>query len=81
VERFYVKASSVNAVRKALTRAPGGAAVVGRFDRDTIECAHTMSAHSLARHWPVLVSRLAKAGLSVVDRPGGPNAGPCSGNE
>jgi hypothetical protein len=29
-----------------------------------------MSAHSLARHWPVLLSRLDKAGLVEVDRPG-----------
>ena len=40
--------------------------VVGRFDRETIECRHTMDEHSLGRHWPVLVSRLAKAGLAVV---------------
>jgi hypothetical protein len=70
VSRFYVRAGSVNAVRKALARAPGGARVVGRFDRETIECRHTMDPHSLARHWPVLVSRLEKAGLQVVDRPG-----------
>jgi hypothetical protein len=72
MERFYVKAPSINAVRKALDRAPGGVRVLGRFDRDTIECSHTMEAHSLARHWPILVSRLAKVGLSVVERPGGP---------
>lgn len=70
-ERFYVLAPSVNAVRRALGRAPGGARVMGRFDGRTIECVQTMDAHSLSRHWPVLVSRLAKAGLSVVDRPGG----------
>ena len=70
MERFYVRAPSVNAVRKALGRAPGGARVVGRFDRETIECVHTMEAQSLTRHWAVLVSRLSKAGLSVVDRPG-----------
>lgn len=64
--RFLVRAGSVNAVRRALGRAPGGVRVVGRFDRETIECSHTMDAHSLARHWPVIVSRLAKAGLSVV---------------
>ena len=44
--------------------------MIGRFDRETIECGHTMAAHSLARHWPVLLSRLEKAGLTVVDRPG-----------
>ena len=70
MERFYVRAKSINAVRKALDRAPGGAKVVGRFDRETIECLHTMEAHSLGRHWPVLLSRLAKAGLTVVQRPG-----------
>ena len=70
MERFYVRAGSINAVRKALARAPGGAKVVGRFDRETIECSHTMEAHSLGRHWPVLLSRLAKAGLTVVERPG-----------
>ncbi len=69
MERFYVRAGSVNAVRKALARAPGGAKVVGRFDREMIECTHTMEAHSLRRHWPVVVSRLAKAGLTVVERP------------
>jgi hypothetical protein len=66
--RFYVRAASVNAVRRALGRAPGGVRVVGRYDRDTIECSHTMEAHSLSRHWPVILSRLAKAGLSVVSR-------------
>jgi hypothetical protein len=30
-----------------------------------------MTAHSLARHWPVILSRLGLAGLSVVERPGG----------
>lgn len=69
-ERFYVKAGSVNAVRRALHRAPGGVRVIGRFDRDTVECRHTMAAASLARTWPILQSRLAKAGLAVVDRPG-----------
>lgn len=68
--RFYVRASSVSAVRRALHRAPGGAKVVGRFDRETIECSHTMDDHSLGRHWPVIVSRLEKHGLSVVGRPG-----------
>jgi len=70
MERFFVKAPSVNAVRKALDRAPGGARVIGRFDRDTIECGHTMAPQSLSRHWPVLLSRLDKAGLRVVERPG-----------
>ena len=70
MERFFVKAASVNAVRRALDRAPGGARVIGRFDRETIECGHTMAARSLARHWPILLSRLEKAGLVVVDRPG-----------
>ncbi|ODU00807.1 MAG: hypothetical protein ABS79_02770 [Planctomycetes bacterium SCN 63-9] len=50
-------------------RAPGGAEVLGRYDRQTIECIHTMDAHSLRRHWPVIVSRLEKAELSVVPRP------------
>jgi hypothetical protein len=76
VSRFYVRAASVNAVRKSLARAPGGARVVGRFDRETIECSHTMDAHSLARHWPVLVSRLEKAGLRVVERPAAGGLGP-----
>ena len=65
--RFLVRAGSVNAVRRALGRAPGGARVVGRFDRETIECSHTMDEHSFQRHWPVIVSRLAKAGLKIVD--------------
>lgn len=82
MERFYVKAGSVNAVRRAMRRAPGGAKVVGRHDRDTIECTHTMTARSLTRHWPTLVSRLANAGLTVVERPGsrtGPEERPDDG--
>ncbi len=55
---FYVRAPSINAVRRALDRAPGGAKVVGRHDRETILCTHTMDGHSLARHWKVIVSRL-----------------------
>ncbi|MBV8382227.1 MAG: hypothetical protein JOZ63_06455, partial [Planctomycetaceae bacterium] len=47
MERFFVRAGSVNAVRKALGRAPGNVRVIGRFDRDTIECSHTMEPHSL----------------------------------
>ena len=66
---FYVRAQSVSAVRRALDRAPGGARVVGRHDRETILCTHTMDGHSLARHWKVIVSRLGKAGLAVVTRP------------
>jgi hypothetical protein len=69
MERFFVKAVSVNAVRRALGRAPGGARVVGRFDRNTIECRHTMEEQSFRRHWPILLSRLENAGLKVVDRP------------
>ena len=68
--RFYVQAESVNSVKRALGRPPGGVRVIGRFDRETIECDHTMDAHSYGRHWPVIVSRLAKAGLRVVARPG-----------
>jgi hypothetical protein len=67
VGRFLVRAKSVNAVRKALGRAPGGVRVVGRFDRETIECSHTMESRSLQRHWPVIVSRLQKAGLAVTE--------------
>jgi hypothetical protein len=66
---FYVRAPSINAVRRALHRAPGGVRVVGRHDRDTVLCIHTMDGHSLSRHWRVIVSRLAKAGLAVVARP------------
>jgi hypothetical protein len=69
MNRFFVRAASVNQVRRALGRAPGGARVVGRFDRETIECRHTMNEQSYERHWPVLVSRLEKAGLVVVDSP------------
>jgi hypothetical protein len=72
-DRFLVFAPSVNAVRRALYRAPGGVKVVGRHDRETILCTHTMDEHSLSRHWPVIVSRLEKEGLRVVDRPGLPN--------
>jgi hypothetical protein len=63
--RFLVRAPSINAVRRALYRAPGGVRVVGRQDRETILCSHTMDEHSLSRHWPVIVSRLEKAGLSI----------------
>jgi hypothetical protein len=63
--RFFVRAPSVNAVRRALYRAPGGVKVVGRQDRETILCTHTMDEHSLARLWPVIQSRLEKAGLKV----------------
>ncbi len=66
---FYVRAPSVSTVRRALYRAPGGARVVGRHDRATIQCTHTMDEYSLGRHWPVIVSRLGKAGLAVVPRP------------
>lgn len=70
MERFFVRAASVNSVKRALGRAPGGVKVVGRFDRETIECRHTMDERSLARHWPIILSRLGKEGLSVVERPG-----------
>jgi hypothetical protein len=66
---FLVRAPSVNAVRRALHRAPGGVRVVGRQDRQTILCTHTMDEHSLGRHWPVILSRLAKAGLAIVAPP------------
>jgi hypothetical protein len=66
---FYVRAPSINAVRRALHRAPGGVRVVGRHDRDTVLCNHTMDGHSLSRHWRVIVSRWAKAGMAVVARP------------
>ncbi len=68
--RFFVRAGSVSMVRRALHRAPGGARVLGRFDRETIECEHTMNDHSFFRHWPIVVSRLEKAGLGVVSQPG-----------
>jgi hypothetical protein len=68
-QRFYVLAPSVSAVRRALHRAPGGARVVGRFNRETIECLHTMDEHSYSRHWPIIVSRLEKEGLAVASRP------------
>jgi hypothetical protein len=73
---FYVRAPSINAVRRALNRAPGGARVVGRHDRETILCTHTMDKHSLTRHWPVIVSRLEKAGLSMLRRPASGTTGP-----
>jgi hypothetical protein len=63
--KFRVRAPSINAVRRALYRAPGGVRVIGRQDRETILCIHTMDEHSLARHWPIIVSRLHKAGLSL----------------
>jgi len=74
-QTFYVRAPSTSAVRRALFRAPGGARVVGRHDRETILCTHTMDEHSLARLWPIILSRLAKAGLAVVPRPQARSAG------
>jgi len=65
-----VRAKSVSAVRRALHRAPGGARVVGRYDREKIECLHTMDEHSYRRHWPIIVSRLEKAGLQFEVTPG-----------
>ena len=59
------RAPSVNAVRRALHRDSGGVKVMGRHDRETILCTHTMDGHSLGRHWPVIVSRLGKAGLRI----------------
>ena len=73
--KFYVAAPSVNSVRRALGRAPGGAEVVGRHDNETIECVHTMDEHSLSRHWSIILSRLAKAGLGVVRPRSGFNLG------
>jgi hypothetical protein len=70
---FYVLAPSVNAVRRALYRAPGGVQVVGREDHATILCTHTMDQHSLSRHWPVIESRLEKAGLAIVLKPALPS--------
>jgi hypothetical protein len=67
--RFFVRASSINEVRRALFRAPGGAEVVGRYDRETIECRHTMDPSSLRRNGPIIRSRLTKAGLKIVPRP------------
>jgi hypothetical protein len=72
---FTVQAPSINAVRRALHRAPGGVRVVGRHDRETILCTHTMDEHSLARHWPVIVSRLEKAGLRIARPPKPGSAG------
>jgi hypothetical protein len=66
-DRFLVRAPSVNAVRRALGRAPGGVRVIGRYDRELIECRHTMNSHSYGRHWSIIVSRLHKAGLSVAE--------------
>jgi hypothetical protein len=67
--RFFVLAPSVSSVRRALYRAPGGARVVGRYNRDTIECLHTMNDQSHRRHWPIILSRLEKSGLRLVERP------------
>lgn len=64
---FLVIAPSVSAVRRALFRAPGGARVLGRHDRQTIACRHTMTTHSYHRHWPVILSRLESAGLQVLE--------------
>lgn len=41
--------------------------VVGRSDAQTIEVRHTMDERSFARFWPIVRSRLSKAGLSVVE--------------
>lgn len=73
MERFFVKAGSVNAVKRALGRAPGGVTVIGRYDRETIECGHTMDERSMSRHWAVILSRLGKEGLKVVPRSDNPD--------
>lgn len=66
MERFFVAAPSVNAVKRALGKSPpGGVTVVGRAEGGLIECRHTMDERSLARHWAVILSRLGKAGLKV----------------
>lgn len=62
---FYVRAASVNAVRRALHRAPGGVKVIGREDRERIACRHTMNSQSLMKHWPIIQSRLDSNGLEV----------------
>ena len=66
--RFFVRAASVNAVRRALERAPGGVRVVGRADAGLIECRHSMDESSYHRIWPIIVSRLRKAGLAPTRR-------------
>ncbi|WP_250846724.1 hypothetical protein [Aquisphaera insulae] len=43
--------------------------MIGRHDRETIECGHSMNDRSLARHWPVIAGRLECSGLVVVARP------------
>ncbi|ADV62069.1 hypothetical protein Isop_1484 [Isosphaera pallida ATCC 43644] len=68
--RFLVRAESVNAVKRALRNVPGGVEVIGRYDRDTIECAHTMAGPSFIRNWPIVRGRLARAGLGVVGEVG-----------
>ena len=66
---------SVNAVRKALGRAPGGVRVVGRFDRETIECRPHDGRRTASRGSGRSSSAgFEKAGLAVVDA-----AGPDSG--
>ena len=68
--RFYVRAPERQpACKPELFSAPGGVKVMGRHDRTTILCSHTMDRHSFNRHWPVIKSRLEKAGLAVVERP------------
>ncbi len=63
--QFYVKAPSINAVRRALNRAPGGVRVIGRHDRETIACEHTMHLHSYQRHWPIILERLRHHNLEI----------------
>lgn len=68
--RFLVRAPSVNTVKRALNNVPGGVEVIGRFDRETIECAHTMAGPSFIRNWPIVRSRLTRAGLGLVGEVG-----------
>ena len=63
-----MRAPSVSAVRRALIGRLAGRGSIGRHDRETILCRHTMDGHSFSRHWKVIVSRLTKAGLAVVAR-------------
>jgi hypothetical protein len=74
--RFFVVAKSVNQVKRALIHTAGGVRVIGRFDRETIECSHTMEAQSFKKNWPIILSRLGAAGLPLVDRPGSPGEKP-----
>ena len=67
--RFFVKAGSVNAVRRALYRSSGRGPRGGTLrSGDNRVLAHN-GWQSMIKNWPIIESRLEKAGLEVSPAP------------